>query len=234
MPYYMLASSIAKCFHVDVPPQTTVTIAYSAPDLNVDDEPVDANQRTATRSMSIVVMQKSPSGTHRTPPHHHRERAAKAPSGRIRQQLTQREGTIEYTTGIQQGLVEICVQAIAASKRWPSRIAVRVFQDKLESSGRKLVLQKLARGQVIRSGAEQLTEQSSRLTDELKRISNHIKQIAGTAEHTKQREKALQDRSLSLQNAVKFWPIFRMFVLISAAYMQTHYVVSFMKRKHIF
>jgi hypothetical protein len=230
MPYYLLTSSVAKCFQVDVPGQTTVTIAYSAPDLGLSDEPTEPVKRTTARSMSLLVIHNISPGAQ---PNYAHKPAPKPPSGRYREQLTNRDGTIEYTTGPHEGPLEICAQAASASRRIPARIAIRVFRDTVVSSGRKLVLQKLAQGQVIRSGAEQLSEHSSRLTEELSRLSDHIDQITGAAEYTKEREKLLHDKSLSLQSAVKFWPIVRMFVLIISAYMQTHYVVSFMKRRHI-
>ncbi|GKY95364.1 hypothetical protein MPSEU_000498200 [Mayamaea pseudoterrestris] len=232
MPHYILTSSVAKCFQVDVPSQTTIAVAYSTPDLGLSNDAVETTKRTVSRSMSLLIVHKvNPGGTHRTSQHN--RSPAKAPTGRFREQITKRDGVIEYTTGAHEGPVEICAQAASASKRTPVRFAIRVIQDAIETSGHKLVLQKLAQGQVIRSGAEKLTEHSSRLTEELSRLLKHINQIANTAETMKEREKSLHDRSISLQRAVKLWPIIRMFVLVSAAYMQTHYVVSFMKRRHI-
>ena len=226
----MLTSGQAKCFQVDVPSQSTITIAFSAPDLGLDDETFDSEKRTTTRNMSLIIVHKVPPGTRRKAP---QDPATTPPTGRLRKQITERDGIVEYTTGPDEGPVEICAQSASASKRVPSRIAIRVFDDAAEFGGRKHLMQRLALGQVIRSGAEQLTEHSSRLAEELSRLSTHIHQITGSAEYMKEREKTVHDRSLSLQKAVKFWPIFRMFVLIVAAYLQTHYVLSFLKRRHI-
>ena len=231
LPYYMLTSSQAKCFQVDVPSQTTITIAYSAPDLGLGDEPIDSKKRTTTRNMSLVIVHKTPPGARRKPP---RDPSATPPTGRLKKQITERDGMVEYTTGPDEGPVEICAQSTSASKRVPSRIAIRVIDNAAELGGRKHLLQRLAMGQVIRSGAEQLTEHSSRLAEELSRLSTHINQITGSAEYMKEKEKTVHDRSLSLQKAVKFWPMFRMFVLIVAAYLQTHYILSFLKRRRIF
>jgi hypothetical protein len=237
MPYYMLTSSVSKCFQVDVPPQTTITIAYHAPDLDTgDDDPPDAKPRSTARHMNIVVSQPTAAADDKAS-RQRREASAttQLASGRIREQLSKRTGSIEYTTAAaaSEGLVEICAQALSASKRVPVRIALRVFQDTKAVTGRKLVLQKLAQGQVIRSGAETLLEQSSRLTDELLSLSSRVHDISESADYMKEKERSFQDKTVSLQQAVKYWPMFRIFVLVSAAYLQTHYVVSFMKRRHI-
>jgi hypothetical protein len=229
MPYYLLTSSVGKCFTVDVAPSTTITIAYSAPDLALSDDPNEdlSKKRTTARIMNILVTHKLPPGVK---PANAREKKT-ALGGRLKEQLSKREGTIEYTTGSGEGLVEVCAQAASASQRIPLRVAIQVFQGTGRSSAEKLV-RKLSQGG-MRTGAELLTEHSSRLTSEIGSLSSWIKEISKNAEYFKQKEVSLHDKSVALQNAAKYWPIFRMFVLISAAFLQTHYVVTFMKRRHI-
>jgi hypothetical protein len=76
--------------------------------------------------------------------------------------------------------------------------------------------------------------QTSRISGELMRMQRRADSIAGDADFSKEREAKFHDKSVALNKAVRFWPMFRMFILGVGGYLQVTSVISYMKSKHIY
>ena len=153
-PYFMLTNTRPKCFTVEGPRATTLTVSYYAPDMVLlpeDDSEVVAenapdqnnkenaglderfNRRFQDKmralqragktltDVSIVVYQKGETVSSA------RERSATTGGGRVREELTTRKGSLEYTTSLSRDApVEICVQSMAAQLKSPERMSLIV------------------------------------------------------------------------------------------------------------
>jgi len=75
--------------------------------------------------------------------------------------------------------------------------------------------------------------ETSRISSELMRMHRRAKSIAGDAQFSKEREESFFHKSVSLNRAVRYWPMFRLLVLMVGGYLQVSHVVQYMKRRHI-
>jgi emp24/gp25L/p24 family/GOLD len=152
-----------------------------------------------------------------------------------REQLEKKEGSFEYETGDLEGSLEICVQSYTATVESPSRVALSFRPEseddeieKLLAAERKLMNERLkVENRVVK-------EETSRITAELMRMQRRAKSLASDAQFSKQREEAFHNQSISLNRAVKFWPMVRMVVLLIGGYLQVTHVIKFMKSRHIY
>jgi len=69
---------------------------------------------------------------------------------------------------------------------------------------------------------------------ELSTFEGRAKDLLKNSEFSKEQEVKFHNKSVKLNNAVKYWPIFRILVLVVAGYVQATHVITYMKRKHIF
>jgi hypothetical protein len=147
----------------------------------------------------------------------------KKPTGRVRQHLEATTGRIEFTTGTEDGLVEICVQSMTASAQAPSRIGLRVYIEppNLASITADGLVQKL-------------TEHSSLISDDLSRMLSRVDQALIDADYATEREKEFREKSVSLNKAVKYWPLIRIVCLLSSGIIQARYIIQYMKSRHIY
>lgn len=152
-----------------------------------------------------------------------------------REQLETREGSFEYDTGNLEGSLEICIQSYTATAENPSRVAFSILPqseeveiEKLLQAERKLMNERLEVENKI------VKEETSRITAELVRMQRRAKTIAGDAQFSKKREEEFHAQSVSLNKAVKYWPMVRMTALLVGGYLQVTHVISFMKSRHIY
>lgn len=154
---------------------------------------------------------------------------------KIRQPLEQRSGMMEYDTHqLNDGSIEFCIQSYTASSETPSRVSLVVEQE----SERKVIEREMAAerqlmGENLAEENALVKAETSRITAELMRMHRRSKAIAGDASYSMDREASFQQQSIVLNQAVKYWPMFRMFILLVAGYVQVTNVVGYMKKKHI-
>jgi hypothetical protein len=172
--------------------------------------------------MNILVMQKSSPGAPRSTYARNAGNAEKTPTGRLREQIDARQGIFDFTVGQDAGIVEVCVQAMTASIRNPSRVALRVWNK-----------DSIAYQQPRLGDVERLTRHSSTLEQQLRHIMFTLEEITLNADQMKDRQNDFQSTSLSLKKATNFWPAVRIFVISAAGFLQAHYVISYMKQRHI-
>lgn len=154
---------------------------------------------------------------------------------KVREPLESQQGTFFYETEDLDGTLEVCVQSYTASMDNPSRVALTIapatenddIQQELESE-RQLLNEKLE------SENKVIKQETSRISAELMRMHRRAKSIAGDAQFSKKREEDFHGKSISLNKAVKFWPMVRMIVVMIGGYMQVSHVIAYMKSRHIY
>jgi emp24/gp25L/p24 family/GOLD len=153
-----------------------------------------------------------------------------------REQLEVQQGDFIYDTAdLDGGNLEICIQSYTASMESPSRVALSVSAQAAADDD---VMQQLEQDRVVlnrklESENRLLKEETSRITAELVRMQRRAKSIAGDAQFSKKREETFHNQSLSLNKAVKIWPIVRMIVVMIGGYLQVSHVIAYMKSRHI-
>ena len=183
------------------------------------------------KDMSITVSQKTglsgalASRSRRT----YGEQAAVTGQGRVREELTKREGTITFLTGESDGTVDICIQSIIANRNNPSRYSINVTMAVSEEEEEK-VEEKPKEDQF---GNYQVKMEMSRVERDLQTLSNRVKSILNNADFNKDQEVAFHEQSVAMNRAATYWPIIQLLVLLVTGFTQANHIVRFMKSRHI-
>jgi len=181
--------------------------------------------------MSILLFQ-SNSDKDKMNPRHSDFSKAKKGSGRVRQMLEKRKGKIEYTTGEDDtSTLNICVQSFKAKPDNVARISIRIIEP-LETFGHEEHLEQLAERR--EEEERKLSAHSSRIANELDTFIRRLEELQRNADNAKQKELEFHGKSIALNKAVKYWPIFRIVILVVAGYIQATHVIGYMKSKHIY
>jgi hypothetical protein len=153
---------------------------------------------------------------------------------KVREQIENPEGSFTYKSGDLEGSLEVCIQSYTATAESPSRVAFDVKPlvetddlEKILEHERNLLNKK------VETENEIVKEETSRITTELMRMHRRAQGIAADAQYDKKREEEFRKKSITLNRAVRYWPMFRMFVLLLSGYLQISHVVDYMKRRHI-
>lgn len=152
--------------------------------------------------------------------------------GRVREELTQRQGTIEFLTGDEDGSVDICVQSIIANRNSPSRIALNVTMSVSEDA-EKEDSPKKGEGEPGTLGHDEAKNQMSRLERDLQTLSNRVRAILNNADFNKDQEVAFHDQSVAMNRAAQYWPIIQLVVILVAGFTQANHIVQYMRTHHI-
>jgi emp24/gp25L/p24 family/GOLD len=162
--------------------------------------------------------------------HHHRK--ASGGTQKLRQTLEQQRGRIEFLTGDADGLIEICPQAYGATRLNPSRISLKVTSQSEVSDDQKVARKLLNQGPSLEE--EFLVKaQGSQISQELQRMEEKVYELISNSESSKEREVDFHNQCVKLNRAVRYWPMFRILILLVAGYMQASHVIRFMKARHI-
>jgi len=174
--------------------------------------------------MNILVFQREQSAGFKRKSH-----LNKSGTGKIREQLTERQGVIEFVTGSFDGLVEICVQSLSASQESPSRVALNITTKVEPTEKEETPPPVMDQGQAMR-----LRLETNRIGGELTRMEMRTREIMANAEYARDRELSFHEQSISLNKAVRYWPMFRILILVFAGYLQVSHVIQYMKSRHIY
>jgi hypothetical protein len=152
--------------------------------------------------------------------------------GRVREELSKRQGSIEFLTGEEDGTVDICVQSIIANRNSPSRIGFLVTMtadDDDESEDELSAI--IKEGRTI--GHEAAKTTMSRLERDLQTLSNRIRAILNSADFNKDQEVAFHDQSVAMNRAAIYWPIIQLILIVITGFTQANHIIRYMKSHHI-
>ncbi|KAL7575806.1 hypothetical protein ACA910_003131 [Epithemia clementina (nom. ined.)] len=239
-PYTILTSTTAKCVQLDVSQELVVSIGYEAPDLGFVDPKFEQDgwsrrESFAGQDMTILVFQRNneASWTERAKP-----RDKVTGSGKIRLQIENEKGDIHFYTGNSAGILEICQQSYKATPATPRRLALNITQ-------RAATAQEQLKNTAITDQEEEkipdkdqtnaiLNVETSRISLELGRMEEKLKELVSHSEHSMDMEQDFHKKQVRLNRAVRYWPMFRMAVVIVAGIVQTIWAVNHMRSRHIF
>jgi hypothetical protein len=160
------------------------------------------------------------------------ERVKMNATGRIREALTERQGTIEFLTGDTDGTVDICVQSINAEKSSPSRFMLNVTVEQTMDPEQQEVMDRQNKG-LDPLETNMVKVQMSRLERDMQTLSNRVSTILKNADVNKDQEVAFHDQSAAINRAATYWPIIRLTVLVVTGFTQANHIVRYMKTHHI-
>jgi hypothetical protein len=171
------------------------------------------------------------------------DRTRTSGQGRIREELTENKGTIEFIMGEMDGEVDICVQSISALKMAPSRLGLFVTVDETESASedaeeahktKDRELEKEKDGEEVAfMDHKSIKQQMSRLERDLKTLNNRVQTILSNADVNKDQEKVFHEQSLAMNRASSYWPLIQLMVLLVTGFTQVNHIVKYMKSRHI-
>jgi hypothetical protein len=150
---------------------------------------------------------------------------------KIQHQIQDTEGELVFETGKIDGHVEICVQSLLATKERPSRVALNIT-TMAAADENAVVDQPMNEPPLVVDPTAMYQLHTSHITGEMTRLHNRIREILSNAEYSRDVEVGFHQQSVSLNKAVRYWPAFRILILIVAGYMQVSYVLAYLKSRH--
>lgn len=164
--------------------------------------------------------------------------ANKSGTRKLREDITNHDGSVAFFTGERDGFVEICVQAYTATAKDPRRFGMRIESKSTQAYEREKEAAQSGKAfpdvpQKIQSDM-MLTVETSRITKELERHKQRVQDIAGNSAASKDRQASFHESSVTLKRGVRRYPIFRICILLVAGYMQASHVVKYMRSRHIY
>ena len=153
-------------------------------------------------------------------------------TGRIREELTKQQGTIEFLTGATDGTVDICVQSISAHASSPARFMLNVTVEQTMDPEEQEVMDRQNNG-VDPMETNEVKAQMGRLERDVAVLTNRASTILSNADVNKDQEVAFHDQSVAMNRAAAFWPIIRVIFLIVTGFAQANHIVRYMKTHHI-
>jgi hypothetical protein len=198
-------------------------------------EKLDRMKGKKMRDMSVTVSQSSTYGTAGGSGGASRSRRNQdyvSGRGRIREELSKRDGTIKFMTNDMDGKVDICVQSIIASSRAPSRISLNVTMESTEaneSEGDEDGDE--SKGENWK--ADEVKTQMGRFERDLATLKSRVKHIISNADFNKGQVEEFREHSVAMNRAATYWPIIQLVVFIVAGFTQANHIVTYMKTRHI-
>lgn len=147
--------------------------------------------------------------------------------GRVREELTKRQGSIEFLTGESDGSVDICVQSIIANTNNPTRFSLNVtMSPEIDPEEEK-------KKDTDTTERDMVKTQMSRLERDLGTLNSRVKAILNNADFNKDQEVAFHEQSVAMSRAATYWPIIQLVVVLITGFTQANHIVRYMKSRHI-
>lgn len=187
-----------------------------------------------SRDMSITVSQKSGVNIGALASRQRRTSSSDSSStvgqGRVREELEQQQGSIQFLTGDEDGTVEICVQSILASIKNPNRFTLKVTWAAADEEEEKRQKSKEGGGGLDSSAV--LTNMG-RLERDIQTLQNRVKACLNNADFNKEQEASFHQQSVSMNKAAFYWPMIHLVVILAAGFTQANHIVTYLRRHHI-
>lgn len=198
------------------------------------------------RDISISVSQKGPTisaivDSRQTTGYDSNGKLVTSGSGRIREELVQKEGRIEFLTGKDSGTIEVCMQSILASPNQPERIHIQVEEaasdDEYDDDDQYLDDDTRPKEKKTKDPEHlehrEITTKMSRLERDLQTLHNRVKACLNNADFNKEQEASFHEQSISMNRAARYWPMIQLVVLLITGFTQANHIVRYMKTHHI-
>jgi emp24/gp25L/p24 family/GOLD len=157
-------------------------------------------------------------------------------TGRVREELDKKKGSILFLTGDADGQVEICIQSVMASIKNPTRISIRVDMDASEES-------RVDDGSSGSGGDEdgsgptmdhgEVQAKMGRLERDIQTLNNRVKAALNNADYNKEQEAAFHQQSINMNRAATYWPIIQLVILLVTGFTQANHIITYLRTHHI-
>ena len=165
-------------------------------------------------------------------------------TGRVREELAQKQGRIEFLTGNSGGSVDICVQSILASTKKPARIHIKVdttdsgneYDDDdlyLDDDDRTKEEKKEKTKDPEHLENKEISAKMTRLERDLHTLKSRIKSLQSNADFNRDQEASFHEQSVSMNRAARYWPMIQLTVLLVTGFTQANHIVRYLKSHHI-
>jgi hypothetical protein len=163
--------------------------------------------------------------------------------GRVREELNEQSGEIDFRTGDTDGKVDIWVQRLSATNAKPSRFALNITVHQTEAGeldeedAKKRRAEESSKagsstdGKVLEQN--QVKTQISRLERDMQTLNNRIQTILSNADYNKDQEVSFHTQSVNMNRASTYWPIIQLIVIVITGFTQANHIVRFMRTRHI-
>lgn len=145
---------------------------------------------------------------------------------RSRTVITENRGNLTFVTAPDSdGVLEMCVQSLKATEEDPVRFSLNIETSSVVPEEVKNE-KKTKNDQVVQG-------HMSRMQADIKGLERKLEMIMNVAETAKDMEIATHDRSISMNKASQYWPMFHILVLIITGYTQASHIAKFFRKHHI-
>jgi hypothetical protein len=158
---------------------------------------------------------------------------------KVSEQLTSLTGTITFDSRDAEGVVDVCVQSMSSSAAFPYRYSLQISTHATESfnnSSKKKQNRRVSSSSsssISQNPVEALQGHASMIQQDLSRMEYKLHELLNQADHERERQVAFHHKSIALNTAVRYWPIFRIVILCIAGYLQVSHVLRYMRSRHI-
>ena len=164
------------------------------------------------------------------------EEEKKKGTGRVREELDQKSGSILFLTGETDGQVEVCVQSVMASIKNPTRISIQVNMAASEDDDDSDDLTKQQATDGTGDGKMEHSEvqaKMSRLERDIQTLNNRVKAALNNADYNKEQEAAFHQQSVNMNRAATYWPIIQLVILLVTGFTQANHIITYLRTHHI-
>jgi emp24/gp25L/p24 family/GOLD len=203
-------------------------------------ERLDLLRRRArhVKDMNIMVMHRGATGSSFQSAELLKNRPFNRGKYRTTTHLNTLVGTVEFQTGDNDGVIDVCVQSISATETFPYRYSIRITThstnaDPEETARQRRVIKTMPRVQELMDPVYKLKIHSSHIQQDLTKMERRLQDMLNEADSLRSKEVAFHDQSVKLNSAVRYYPIFRILVLCFAAYLQVRLVIRYLRSRHI-
>jgi hypothetical protein len=189
------------------------------------------------KDINIVVAQLYAESKSVAPDPQKKNITPRPPTKKVRVQLEEERGEFFFRTSeMPTSVVEVCVQSYFASMMDPSRIGLNITSsddsEEVEEEGIGSLSDEDF--QIIKDSNRVIKEGTSVVTKDLVNLEKKLHNIMKDINHSAKQSADFQEKSLKLSKAVRYWPMFRISVLLIGGFFQVSHVIGYMKRHHVF
>lgn len=130
---------------------------------------------------------------------------------KLRQRIREPKGWMEFFTGSFDGLVSVCIYAATATPESPSRFSLNMTRS------------------ATRPENDNDLVSASPIANEIRNMELLLQELYSMADSNRERTVGYNRLTVALNEAVQYWPMMKIVILMIAGVVQVHYILERMK-----
>jgi hypothetical protein len=188
------------------------------------------------KDVSIAISQRTPYGATAASAEDAAAKQRERPRNQ-REQPSEREGSIQFSSSETGGPVQICIHSLFASKGGPYRVGLDIRETVNNADEEVEVTTDTATNYNSRFLKKEQSDLAlsylSAFSKEMIRAESLVRTILNSADNVKKEESEFYQQSIRMERSVHLWPMLQLSCLLVAAVIQIRHILKFMKAKHI-